>query len=27
MYQWLKEYRQARDPAEALLSKPRSYRG
>lgn len=27
IYQWLKEYRQARDPAEALMPKPRSDRG
>jgi transposase len=27
IYQWLKEYRQAPDPAEALLPKPRSDRG
>ncbi|MBW1953709.1 MAG: DDE-type integrase/transposase/recombinase [Deltaproteobacteria bacterium] len=27
IYQWLKEYRRAADPAEALLPKPRSDRG
>jgi len=27
IYQWLKEYRQTADPAEALLPKPRSDRG
>ena len=27
VYRWLKEYREARDPAEALLPKPRSDRG